>query len=142
MQVVSDVSAQKTEERGNRKRLVAVSNNLEVNAVLVVQVREERDCGVDGDHKQYSYYMSLLIGSKVMRRVHKDEKEGDHNGDETKDGRQPESQPMKCVVMPDWDFSDGLVLECGVALGPAHLVKHDEEVVGLLGAQSHRSGGV
>ena len=136
-----DVGAHKTEEGSNCESLIAVSNDLEVDAVLVVQVGEERHGRVDGDHKQDPYYMALFVGSKVMCCVHENEEEGHCNGNESKDGRQPESQPVEGVVMPDRNFSDRLILECGVALGPAHLVKREGGLTGLLGAHSHRSGG-
>ena len=61
--------------------------------------------------------------------MHENEEEGDGNGDETKNRGQPESQAVKRVIMPYGHFSNRFVLECGVALGPAHLVKRKEAVV-------------
>ncbi len=142
MEIVRNIGAHKTEEGCNREGLVAVSNNLEVDTVLIVQVRKKRDRSVDRDHEKDSDYMSLLVGSKVMCGVHEDEKERDHNGDETEDGGQPESQSVKRVVMPDRNFSDRLVLKCSIALGPAHLGNLEGVSVESRGAHSRRSGGV
>ena len=41
MQVVRDVGTHKAEEGSNCKGLITVSNDLEVDAVLVVQIGEE-----------------------------------------------------------------------------------------------------
>lgn len=54
MEIRGDVVAHQGEEAGDGKRLVAVSQNLEVYGFLVVKVAEEGDDGVDGYHDEYS----------------------------------------------------------------------------------------
>jgi hypothetical protein len=40
MQVFGDIMAEKSEERGNRERFVAVAKHLEVHAMLVILIGE------------------------------------------------------------------------------------------------------
>jgi hypothetical protein len=52
VEVRSDVVAEKGKERGNGEGFVAVAEDFIVDRVFVVEVREEGDCRVDGDHEE------------------------------------------------------------------------------------------
>jgi hypothetical protein len=52
VEIRSDVVAEECEERGNGEGFVAVTEDFIVDRVFVVEVREERDCRVDGDHEE------------------------------------------------------------------------------------------
>ena len=54
VQTRSDVMTHESEEAGNGKSLVAVSQDFEVYGFFVVEIAEERDNGVDGDHDKDS----------------------------------------------------------------------------------------
>ena len=44
--------AQEGKERGDGEGFITVAKDFKVYRVFVVKVREERDCRVDGDHKE------------------------------------------------------------------------------------------
>jgi hypothetical protein len=52
VQVRSDVVAEECEERGNGEGFVAVAKDLKVDGVFVVEVREEGNGRVDGNHEE------------------------------------------------------------------------------------------
>lgn len=54
VQTRSDVMTHESEEARNGKSLVAVSQDFEVYCFLIVEVAEERDNGVNGDHDKDS----------------------------------------------------------------------------------------
>jgi hypothetical protein len=54
VQTRSDIMTHESKEAGNGKSLVAVSQDFEVYGFLVVEVAEEGDNGVDGDHDKDS----------------------------------------------------------------------------------------
>ena len=54
MQVFGDIMTEKSEERGNRKRFIAVAQHFKVDAVLVIFVGQPGDSGVDGYHEEDS----------------------------------------------------------------------------------------
>jgi hypothetical protein len=54
VQVFGDVVTEKSEKRGNRKSLIAVTQHLKVNAVLVIFVGQPGDSSVDGYHEEDS----------------------------------------------------------------------------------------
>lgn len=54
VQTRRDVMTHESEKAGNGKSLVAVSQDFEVHGFLVVEVAEEGDNGVDGDHDKNS----------------------------------------------------------------------------------------
>ena len=81
--------------------------------------------------------MSLFVGSEVMGRMHKDQKEGYYDRNESEDCREPEAQAMERVVMPDRHLGDGLVFEGSVALGPAHVESREEVVLVLWRERPH-----
>lgn len=55
VEVRRDVVAEECEERGNGEGFITVAKDFKVYRVFVVKVREERDCRVDGDHKEDAY---------------------------------------------------------------------------------------
>lgn len=63
------VLAHEREEAGDGKRLVAVSQHLEVDCVRVVQDAEEGHRRVNWDHKQDADDVLLLTGHEVVRRM-------------------------------------------------------------------------
>jgi hypothetical protein len=54
MQVFSDIMAEESEKRCNRKRFIAVAQHFKVDAVLVIFVGQPGDSGVDGYHEEDS----------------------------------------------------------------------------------------
>lgn len=52
VQVRSNVVAEECEERGNGESFVAVAEDFKVDGMFVVEVREEGDGRVDGDHEE------------------------------------------------------------------------------------------
>ena len=52
MQIRRHVVTEQVEEAGDGERLVAVAQDVEVDAVFVEEVGEEGDDGVDGDHEE------------------------------------------------------------------------------------------
>lgn len=56
MQIGCDIRAEKGEETGDGERLVTISNNRVVYGMLIEVIRQERDCRVDGNHEENTYY--------------------------------------------------------------------------------------
>lgn len=75
VQVGSNIGAKQAEKGGNGKCLVTISNDLKVDAVVVIVVGQERDGGVDRDHEEDANDVSLLPRFQVVRRMHRDEEE-------------------------------------------------------------------
>ena len=73
VQVGSNICAKQTEEGGNGKGFVTISNDFEVDAVVVVVVRKEGNGSVDRDHEEDSNDVPLLPWFQIMRCVHCDE---------------------------------------------------------------------
>lgn len=88
MEIGGEVGAQQAEEGGDGKCLVAVADDSEIDAVLVIVEGEEGDGSVDGDHEENADNVSLFMWARVVRRVHGDKEEGDRQCDEGEDGRQ------------------------------------------------------
>ena len=82
MQARRHVLAHEREETRNGKRLVAVSQHLEVDGMSVVQHAEKRHRRVNRNHKQDADDVLLLAGHEVVRGMAVDEVEGDEDGDE------------------------------------------------------------
>jgi hypothetical protein len=73
VEVGSNVCAKQAEEGGNGEGFVTISNDFEVDAVVVVVVRKEGNGSIDRDHEEDSNDVLLLVGFQVMRRMHCDE---------------------------------------------------------------------
>jgi len=52
VEIRSNVVAEKCKERGNGEGFVAVAEDFKIDRVFVVEVREEGDGRVDGDHEE------------------------------------------------------------------------------------------
>lgn len=70
MKVWCDVVAHKGEEAGNGEGLVAVSQHFKVDGLFVVQIAEEGNDGVDGDHDEDSDD-AVLVSLCAMLEVHR-----------------------------------------------------------------------
>lgn len=121
MQVGSNVRAKQAEKGCNGKCFVTISNDLKVDAVVVVVVGQERDGGVDGHHEEDPNNMSLLPGFQVVCRMHRDEEERDDDGDEGEDRAEVETKVVEGFVVPYGVFRDRHILQRRVAFWPAHL---------------------
>jgi hypothetical protein len=100
VQVGGDVVAHEGEEAGNGKGLVAVAQDLKVDGLFVVEVAEERDDSVDGDHDEDADDVRLLVGLEVVCGVAQDEEEGDDDGDDAKCGGEDEAEVMEGEALP------------------------------------------
>lgn len=90
-----NVLAHESEEAGDGKRLVAVSHDLEVDGMLVVDDAEKRDHRVDRDHKQDTDDVSLLIGHEVVGGVAEDEVEGYQDGNKAEYRAEADSEAVE-----------------------------------------------
>ena len=77
------ILAHEGEEAGDGKRLVAVSQDLEVDGMPVVDDAEKGHRRIHRNHKQDTDDVSLLVGHEVMSCVAEDEVERYQYGDET-----------------------------------------------------------
>jgi hypothetical protein len=121
VQVRRQVGAHQAEERGDRKGLVAVSDDFKVDTVAVVVKGEEGDGCVDGDHEEDANDVFLLPWLQVSSGVHEDEEEGHETGDGGEYASDPEPQGVKGVAIPNGLLRDAQILLCGIAFWPAHL---------------------
>ena len=55
VEIWCDIVAHECKEAGNGESFIAVSQNLEVNGFLVIEIAEKRDNGVDGNHDKDTY---------------------------------------------------------------------------------------
>lgn len=118
VQVGRDVVAEETKERRNGKCLVAVRDDLEVDGVPVPLDLEEGRDGVDGDHKENTDDELLLLGFRVVRGVHEDEEETQHDRDERACGTNDAREVMEGQAADKDDFRArryAHVLQRGVA---------------------------
>lgn len=83
VQILRQVGAHQTEEGGDGKGFVAVSQDFVVGTVSVEDDGEEGDEGVNGDHKEDAYYMALFFRTRISNRMHEHEGEGDNHGNDT-----------------------------------------------------------
>ena len=85
MQIRLQVRAHEGEEAGDGEGLVAVAQDLPVDGVAVVDVRDEGDDGVYGEHEEDADDVFLLVGDGVVGCVQEDEGyccEGGQDGEE------------------------------------------------------------
>jgi len=73
MKVRRKVVAQQRKEARNRKRLVAIPQNCEIDRVFVVVVGQEGYGSVDGNHEQHANNVSLLPWFQIMGAMSPDE---------------------------------------------------------------------
>lgn len=116
MQVRRDIMTQQSEETRYRKRLVAISQHLEIDRVFVEQEAQEADDRVDGYHEQDSDDVPLLPWSEIVRRMLEDEEEGDEDGDGGEDEREEEAEMVESEAVPERFFAEALFQRC-VAVG-------------------------
>ena len=83
--------------------------------MAVVQVAEERDSAVDGDHEQDADDVALLPGLGVVRRVQHNQGQGNDDGDEAEDGSEEEAEVVECEALPERGVHDVAILQGGVA---------------------------
>lgn len=100
VQIRRDVVAQQAEETRNRKRLITIAQDLEVDGLAVEHVAEEADDAVDGDHEEDPDDVFLFVWAEVVQRVHGDEVEGDYDADEAEDGAEEEAEVVEGEVVP------------------------------------------
>ena len=86
MQIRFQILAHQREETGDSEGLVAVPQNLPVDGVPVVLVRDEGDDGVDGEHEEDADDVFLLAGVGVVHGVQEDEGAGYEGGEEGEEG--------------------------------------------------------
>ena len=104
MQIRRDIMTEQGKETRDRKSLIAIPEDLEIDGLLVEQVRKETDDGVDGDHQEDTDDVALLPGTGVVGGVHEDEEGGGEEGeggeDEGEEGAQPHdaSGPGRPIV--------------------------------------------
>lgn len=108
MQVQRDIMTEQSEETRNSKGLIAIPKDLEVDGLLVEQVREEADDGVDGDHQEDADDVALLPGTGVVGGVHEDEEGGDDEGEGGEDEGQEEAEVVEGEAMPEGLFAEAL----------------------------------
>lgn len=72
VQIRRDIVAQQREKARDGERLVAIPQDLVVDRVLIVQIAQEADSAVYGDHKQDADDVFLLKGFQVAGRMLED----------------------------------------------------------------------
>ena len=93
--------------------------------MLVVQIAQEADGTVDGDHEQDADDVFLLEGLEVAGGVLEDEEEGDEDADEAEDCGDDEAE----VVEGEAVFPEGVLIDLELGERVVALLQHGGRVV-------------